>query len=453
MIKNDWQVNAKSIVRETDNRKQAIISPPAVPAVRRKGVKQTTGKMRKRLRQYLLLPLIIISPSLPGAPPPRAIAEYQALVAELEAAGGVYGERMIEAQRSLGALYQQVGNHPAAIAALQRALQSLRVNEGLYSMNQAAILEAIIDSHIALDDRDELRRNYERLYWVYRRNYGENNAALIPVINRIGKWYFDLYNFSPPGTTVEPLIAADDLYAKALALIPEDDPAKPRVDILYNIAVINYHVAEDVLDSKLSHREIREAMIPHGRGSPYLNETAVRQYYSDQSFFRGKRSLNKIVEIYARNLPATIIEYAQALIFMGDWFTVQRRVWDGAKLYQRAYAALVEHDASPAMMERLLGAPKPIEQLPVPGEEEVQVNNDSYYVDALLDVPASGWPRNIRIQSVHPPDETSLFKRGKRAISATRYRPRFRDGQPIATADVKLRYIFKRKEQPGRFHF
>ena len=301
----------------------------------------------------------------------RSIAAYENQITELESAEGPHAEPLVEARSSLGMLYQQAGDHGQAIAVLRDALQSVRVNEGLHSMSQLAILEAIIDSQVALGARDELRRNYEYLFWLYQRNYGERNAGLVPVIKKLGQWYFDLYNFSPPNTTVEPLIAADDLYAKALKILPEDAPPRDRADILYKVAVINHHVAEDVQDPMLSHREIREAMIPHGRGSPYLNEAAVRQYYADQSFYKGKRSLKRLIETYEKTLPGGIMDYARALVFMGDWLTVQRRVLEGARLYQRALAALAEHDADPALVDELFGEPQPIEQLPIPGETEI----------------------------------------------------------------------------------
>ena len=388
-----------------------------------------------------------------GARQQQSVARYEARIADLEAAGGAHAGELIEVRRSLGLLLQQAGEHGRALEALQEALQSVRVNEGLHSMSQAPVLEAIIDSHVALNARDELRRDYEYLFWLYRRNYGERNPGLAPVIKRIGQWYFDLYNFSPPNTTVEPLLAADDLYAKALEIFPEDDPSPDRIHILYKVAVINRHVADDVQDPMLSHREIREAMIPRGRTAPYLNETAVRRHYADQSFYKGKRSLKRIVEYYEANLPDTSAEYARALVFMGDWLTVQRRVMEGSRMYRRAWTALAGHDAPPALADELFGEPQPIEQLPIPGEEEPEAGADSYYADALLDVPESGWPRNIRIQAVHPPEETSLLKRAERGIAATRYRPRYRNGQPVATTDVPLRFIFKYKDQPGWLHF
>ena len=383
----------------------------------------------------------------------RSIAAYEKQITELESAEGPHAEPLVEARSSLGMLYQQAGDHGRAITVLRDALQSVRVNEGLHSMSQLAILEAIIDSQVALGARDELRRNYEYLFWLYQRNYGDHSTGLVPVIKRVGQWYFDLYNFSPPNTTVEPLIAADDLYAKALKILPEDAPPRDRADILYKVAVINHHVAEDVQDPMLSHREIREAMIPHGRGSPYLNEAAVRQYYADQSFYKGKRSLKRLIETYEKTLPGGIMDYARALVFMGDWLTVQRRVLEGARLYQRALAALEEHDADPALVDELFGEPQPIEQLPIPGETESQAGADSYYVDALLDVPKSGWPTNIRIQAIHPPEQTTLVRRAERGIAATRYRPRYRNGQPVASIDVPLRFVFKHKDQPGWLHF
>ena len=67
-------------------------------------------------------------------------------------------------------------------------------------------------------------------------------------------------------------------------------------------------------------------MIPHGRGSPYVNEAGVREYYAYQSFYKGKRALTRIIETYEKTLPDGIMDYARALVFMGDWLTVQRRV-------------------------------------------------------------------------------------------------------------------------------
>lgn len=382
----------------------------------------------------------------------RDIARRQALLAELEAAQaqGAYAEQTVEPLFNLGLLHQRQGRHEEAVAAFTRALQILRVHSGLHNMNQEPLVEAIIASNQALGDRDALRKNYGYLYWLHRRNVGADPASLVPVVRRIAQWHLALYRAAPPGVSVAPLVAADVLHDKALALLPGDAPSEARIAVLYAAALVNYHLAQAVLDHRLSHRALREAMLPHGRGSPYLNEIAVRQYYSEQSFFKGKRALQEIVAFYEKDLPATRAECAQALIFMGDWFTAQRRLWDGARLYRRAWAVLEDDKA---LLDRLFGAPQPIAppRLPNAGRIDPAVGLGpvaaggappvaSSCIDAILDIPAHGWPQNIRLRTVYPPDKTAQRERDEYAIAATRHRPRFQAGRPVATRDVALRY-------------
>ena len=375
----------------------------------------------------------------------RNIARRQALLAELEAAQtqGAYAEQTVEPLFNLGLLHQRQGRHEEAVAAFTRALQTLRVHSGLHNMNQEPLVEAIIASNQALGDRDALRKNYGYLYWLHRRNVGADPASLVSVVRRIAQWYLALYHAAPPGVSVAPLVAADVLHDKALALLPGDNPSEARIAVLYHAALVNYHLAQAVLDHRLSHRALREAMLPHGRGSPYLNETAVRQYYSDQSFFKGKRALQEIVEFYEKDLPATRAEYAQALIFMGDWFTAQRRLWDGARLYRRAWAVL-EDDKT--LLDRLFGAPQPIAPPRLPNEGRIDPAAGglapvaSACIDAVLDIPANGWPENIRLRAVYPPDKAAQRERDEYAIAVTRHRPRFQAGRPVATRDAALRY-------------
>ena len=393
------------------------------------------------------------TPATPAAPAvQRDLARRQALLAELEAAQaqGAYAQQTVEPLFNLGLLHQRQGRHEEAVAAFARALQTLRVHSGLHNMNQAPLVEAIIASNQALGDRDALRKNYGYLYWLHRRNVGADPASLIPVIRRIAQWHLALYHAAPPGVSVAPLVAADVLHDKALALLPGDDPSEARIAVLYDAALVNYQLAQAVLDHRLSHRALREAMLPHGRGSPYLNEAAVRQYYSDQSFFKGKRALQEIAAFYETHLPATRAEYAQALIFMGDWFTAQRRLWDGARLYRRAWAVLEDDKA---LLNRLFGAPQPIAPPrlpkaggigPVAGPGPAAAGGSAPVapscIDAILDIPANGWPQNIRLRAVYPPDKTAQQERDEYAIASTRHRPRFRAGQPVATRDVALRY-------------
>lgn len=406
-------------------------------------------------RPWLLLPVVFPLACWGGgvAAAPGSITRHQALVDRLEATHGAYGARLVEARLALGLAHQRAGDHAAALPVLRDAWQALRVNQGLYSMEQAAVLEAVIAANAALGDTAALRRNYQYLLWLHRRNQGERGAEPAAVAARIGQWYLDLYRAAPPASTVEPLAAADELYERALRRLPEDAPPGTRARLLYQAAVVNRHLAEDVQNPMLSHRQIRAAMLPHGRGNPYVNETAVRQYYAYQAFHKGRRALQEIVEMYEQRLPAALEEYVEALVFTGDWLTVQRRAGSGARFYQRARAVLAEHRPRAAHLAALLETPQPIEYLPPPGAAAVAAVKDGCYADALLDVPASGRPQNIRILAVHPPGHADLPQRARRAIAAVRYRPRFQAGRLAATADIRLRYVFRHKKECARIRF
>lgn len=374
----------------------------------------------------------------------RSIEKYQRLITDLESKHGVYDSAIGEAQLSLGEIYRQQGKYQKALAAFKQALQINRVNEGLHNLNQISIIELIIDSNYALRDWEKLNENYRYLYWVYRRNYGDGDNSLLPVIERIGRWHLKASYFTTAGTSLGHLVKADDLYDSAVEIATRNDGDKDKalINALYHTAVIDYLIATDIQDKfKFSYKDIREAMIPNGRSTPYMNEIAVREYYFNQSFFKGKRAIERILDIYAEDQPSSVIDYAQALIFYGDYLLALRRKFDAMKRYRQAYDVLVKNDADLDEINELLGEPKPLKNLNPPGDDEPDIAANMAYVDAVFDVPGNGWPNNIRIINSNPQDP-KMQRRGELAIAGTRYRPRFEGGKPVATSGVKLRYVF-----------
>lgn len=376
----------------------------------------------------------------------RSLGEYQALVSQLESEQGAYANQLGEALLGMGLIYRSQGNHQLALDALKRALQINRINEGLHNLNQIKILELIIESNTALQLWEELGENYHYLYWVSRRNYGDADARLLPIIERIGLWNVDAYHLDIDGSSVGHLVKADDLFDKVTDIAANINVGdnKQLVRSLYHTAVINYHIASDINDKfKTSHRDIREAMIPNKRPTPYVNEIAVRKFYFNQSYFKGKRAIQHILDIHAENHPDSVIEHAQALVFYGDYLLALRKKWEAMKRYEQAYSMLVDNGASIEDINKLFGEPVPLKTLTLPGGDEINTGQHNTYVDAVFDVSSNGWPSNIKITKTNPQDNPNMFKRGKRAIQGTHYRPRFEGGQPVSTSGVKLRYVFK----------
>ena len=110
--------------------------------------------------------------------------------------------------------------------------------------------------------------------------------------------------------------------------------------------------------------------------------------------------------------------------------------------YKKAYKALVDQGVEANVFEGIFGQPRQVEPFTIPGKE-LPVNSNDPYVDAVFDVPSNGWPRDIIIVSTNPQGDASLNVRGKHAVAATRYRPRFEQGKPVDTKGINLRYVFR----------
>ena len=374
----------------------------------------------------------------------QSLRQYKDTISRLESEKGAYHPALGQTLLELGNWYRAQGDFLNAVATYEKALHISKVNSGLHNLAQLEIVELLIATYSTLQDRRSLDKYLHHLLWLYRRNYNDDDDHLVAIIERVGRWYMQAYQLHSGGEAVSYLVKADDLYDEAARIIVRQhgEQARQLISVLNSSAIVNYHIASDVKDVfKMSFRDIREAMITNKRASPYLNEVAIRDYYFDQSFYKGKRALQRIIDIYADNLPAAAPDYAQALVYQGDLYLALNRKWNAMKNYKKAYAILIDHEVAGDTIDAIFGSPRQVEPFTIPGQEQSPVD-DSRYVDAVFDVPRNGWPRDIRLIASRPENDDGLRIRGKHAIAATRYRPRFEDGQPVATEAVSLRYVF-----------
>jgi tetratricopeptide (TPR) repeat protein len=373
--------------------------------------------------------------------------EYNETISELESKHGVYHPSIREILIELGQVHQQQENYIEAAEAYERALHISKVNEGVHDSVQIEIVELLVNTYSNLGYWSDLEKNMEYMLWLYRRNHSKNDEGLVSMIKRLANWYRQSYEYHSAGKAVSYLVKADDLFDEASKLLTEEysrtSPA--LIDILHSSAMTNYQIAFEVEDSfRISHRDIREAMIPNKRPNPYLNEIAVRKYYFEQSFHKGKRSLGKIIESYEAELPSTIFEYAQAIVYQGDYYLSLNRKWNAMKNYTKAYSVLTENESNRLFVEKIFGQVrrvKPFRAGPIKEDE----NEIVAYADVVFDVPSNGWPKNVRVIRTHPLNNTKLIGRGRHAVSALRYRPRFEAGKAVDSEGISLRYYFEKQ--------
>lgn len=374
----------------------------------------------------------------------QAINQYLASVKTLEAGYGVYDQGLGEVLLSLGLAYQHQDRHQEALAVLERSLHISRINEGLYSPGQLKILDLIIDSNHAVGDREALDQNYHYLYWVNRRNFGDDDPRLLPVIDRVGEWYLDAYQLDPNPETFRHLIKATQLYNHAIAIIESHyGPNDERLlHPLYGLVLANYLIYSHALSVNSEDEELFRIST-----RPRAQELSERQLAIQnmivRSYRNGKNALQRVIEIYDNNQEISTGSPAQAMVYLGDWYLLFHKRDTAMKSYKMAYKLMDENETPEAEVNGLLDKPQRLPSLQLPwrdnGEEESENQN---YVIAAFDVTKSGRTRNIRIIESNPADNPGLRRRTKSTIKATLFRPRFQDGEPVATANVNLRYSF-----------
>ena len=444
----------------------------------------TRTRLRNGLTALLLLspwaahadPVEPVSPAAlnPPADTANTLAaanDYEAEIGRLESQFGAYDPQLGEQLLSLGLVYQRLGQYPDAVQALNQSLYIKRVNEGLQSLNQLPVLERLIESNIAAENWNELDQNYELLLWVHRRNYGNGDPGLLPIIDKVGRWKLNAYSGhlldTDPENTIE---AAESLYSSTVKILEKQyGETDPRlIDSLYGKALTNYRIA--ALVSKKSLGEFARPSIPRAtvryvqqcsvaRGRTVCFMVPVTSYDTFESTLDQQRardmairqritfaghSLKRIVEIHEAHPEIGAESQAKALIHHGDW---SMRYGDSTKAidsYKRAYQLLVSSGAKQEDIDAYFGSPRqiPALRLPLPAVEKQQEQGKKPdYVVASMDVNSKGRSRNIEIVEESNPENTRIRREAREQLRESRYRPRFVNGEPVDTSGYKLTIV------------
>ena len=400
----------------------------------------------------------------------QSIARYERQIREREAEHGVYDPATGEYLLSVGLVHQQEGNHSEAVQAFNRALQIKRVNEGLHGAGQVIILEQLLKSNIAAAAWEEVDRNYHQLLWVHKRNYDLGDPRLLPVIDMVGRWKLKAYKEDLlEDSAIKTIGESEKLFSGVIAILQrqygEHDPR--LIDPLYGRALTNYQYAIEVANAP------QEEF--HGAGSPTRTQVICRTiptpnggarricntirvpdptYYASQSRNQDfavaqriatvGRSLKQIVKIHEARPDLPVASHARALAHLADWFMLRGKRMTAYENYKTAYQLLADAGEHEAVIEELFGAPRhlPALRLPLPQvDKKLEEEKKTTTVLASFDVSGNGRPKNIRIIESDPENATSARRRAKKTIRARLYRPRFENGEPVATMNNKIRIV------------
>jgi tetratricopeptide (TPR) repeat protein len=335
-------------------------------------------------------------------------------IAEEEARNGPLSTNLVDLLTSLGLAYQENGEDVLAVAVLDRALFLKRVNEGLFGIDQAALVQRLIDSELAIGRVDSAAELREKLLELARRNSGDPRAAAIfrdAAERQLGEYERYLRGEIPPTLTIGGAPGPQQIAAASVWL------ARRHYNEAIGTLVRNAGEHQAELD------ELEEGLTR----TYYLEASNRHRWYQgvgDPLYALGLVSHLRRIQYTEVGSP-TAVDYAQALIELADWSLLFSRNGTAVKRYAEAYAFLVERRVPAASIEQLFPTDTPV-FLPAfapPPFDGAAVAGSTGYVDVDFEIGKYGQPRKVTLIGAVGADAAAVSKSVVAAINNGRFRP------------------------------
>lgn len=371
------------------------------------------------------------------------------LIAGLEESGDYYSPALAERSAELGKALQAEGQYHAALDAYDRSLQISRRHEGLFSRSQAVILQAKIDTLLAMGDTEASDGLQQSLFLMQQQVLADDAVALAEAHLATADWNLRYY-----------------LKARANPLSGGRTPEQQHaLDERLGQAFLQYHKALWLLSTSGADG-LYEEKVGIERKIAALTLLVNRQYRQDlpgtltkpgqRSFVQSQRSNNPVLFRHGSSALQRAIDYSVASagpvgvaarqLELADWYLLLDQHDEARAAYADAMASLREagiaEDEIATRLESGLPVHDPEAALAALARDKAVEGFDGY-IDVSFDLDRYGKASNARVLAGSAQDrqvERDLLQQ----IRDGRFRPGFADGAPVDRKDVTLRYYFAR---------
>jgi hypothetical protein len=379
----------------------------------------------------------------------RSIAEELDAIKAEEVRDGIFAPDLADELVALAGLYQESGEHDAALGVLERARQVVRVNEGLFSLDQARMIQQAIASREALEQQSKAVEAQTELLALARRNPSDARVAEIYAavaeshvedVKRFlsGDWSVPFNASFTFGDSVHgpdlPLAtqyawhsvtAAQRNYAEAIrAVVRNRSLDGPSLDDLESGLISTYYLQEQNLRLFVPNRAATNLV----RGNLHnLGANSYQRRLQYSALFERPKS-----------------EIASEQLALGDWHLVFGEQELAYAAYGSARATLEESGATPEQIEAFFTPSTPV-VLPTFAAGYVGTNESADYkghVDVVIALDGAGRCTRVDVTERSLAATDAVVQRLKKLVAKSVFRPRFESGAWLAESHAALRYYF-----------
>ena len=342
---------------------------------------------------------------------------------DTEAEHSAYASELGELYMGLGQIHEKRNEYPQALAAYQRGLQTERINFGLNAVSQTPYLMAVSDLELALGERKKAFAAIDNVYQINSQSYGELDARMAPVIQKLLSWHIKSYMERPPTEGFPHLIASETLADRLFAVLEQATPetTEQMIDQFNQISRFHFMVAEHLT----RHGEPRETGVTFSTSSS-VSQTSTPGT-SHRHFQKGRDALKSAVRVVASDPDIRVRDQAEQIAQLGDWFLMFNQRSSAIKSYATASELLLSEENGLALEKELFGVPAIIE-LSSTENQKIPENGDS--IKIKMTVSRTGVASQF--ESVN--NQITLSNKDKnhlrRHFRGKRFRPVIVEGEP-----------------------
>ncbi len=355
----------------------------------------------------------------------------------IERDGGIYDARLVTPINRAGHLLQQRGEHGQAIELFRRSQHISHRVDGVFSTDQVAALELMTRSYLTTGDLDAANATQNFRYRVDVHRFGRGSILTVPSGVALAQFKTSLTLYDE----------ARKLYDEAIQItensVGENNLA--LVDLLLGLASVrqNQRELQDYHRARAAQLR-RETSIAYYDYRPQASVLSADQAKKNRpariqgaSPGQALAALTRAVQIVDHHQGKVSCAYRFAIyVTLGDTYMLLKKRNKGITTYQQAIELLDSASDTQELKEQYFGRPWRLQYKkprPLPNAVGRYTNYDGTFAEASFVVLPNGSVDEVELVASNAPApmRTLFRKEVRRSI----YRPRFVDGEPVATAE------------------